>query len=61
LDHGEGGQLNIAGRSWREDGERRPEKEQLPGETTNPMSVARMPVLAADAEWRGYQVISLRE
>jgi hypothetical protein len=40
VDHGEEGQLNIAGRSWREDGARRPRKGQLPGETTNPMSAA---------------------
>ena len=50
--------LAGAGGKMVNEGQRR---RQLPGETTNPMSVARMPVLAADAEWRGYQVISLRE
>src|SRR5271166_2588919 len=30
---------------------------QLPGGTTNPMSTAGVPVLPADAEWRGQEVI----
>jgi hypothetical protein len=50
VDHGQGGQLKIAGRDQGDDGERRPGKGHLPGETTNPSSAAEVPVLAADAE-----------
>jgi hypothetical protein len=46
MDHGEGGQLEIAGSDVREDGAGRPGKGQLPGGTTSSRNVAEVPVLA---------------
>ncbi len=57
LDHGAGGQLKIAGRDQRKMVQEGQGRGQLPGGTTNPKSTAGVPVLPADAEWRGQEVI----
>ena len=53
VDHGEGGRFKIAGRDQRKMGRKAKEGGQLPGETTISKSAVEMPVLAADAGWRG--------
>ncbi len=50
VDHGEGGQLKIAGRDQRKVVQQGQGKGQLPGGTTNSKSMAEVPVLAAGAE-----------
>jgi hypothetical protein len=52
FDHGEGGQLKIAGRGQPKMVQEGMGRGQLPGGTTNSKSAAEVPVLAADAEWR---------
>ena len=57
LDHGEGGQLKIAGNDQYRRVQQSQGKGQLPGRTTNPKRTAGVPVLPADAQWRSQDVI----